>query len=172
MMQIDYAQYQDDIEACARAYAVNSQLQFSDLLSAANAAFMRATENYDEAFAVTFRTYLHRCMKNKFVEMIRNHHPLEEVQDNDGNSVLDSCADATYSAYRQLAFMEEVKALPQGARYVAEIFLTDPHAALGISGTQTKAEIKAVLMTHLRDIGWSWPMIWNSFRDLRNLVNH
>jgi len=64
-------------------------------------------------------------------------------------------------------FVEIISSLPENARMVCKVILETPNEFAGIMPKIARGKV----VKTMRDLGWSWGDIWETFRIIKNALN-
>jgi len=133
-------------------------VEFEELLSEACLAYCEAEvdPNYDprKSAMTTFAYYkMHSHLKN----YIKKQYHDEQVNDR-----------AELTPEQEVEFKDTIESLTDEAKFVCEQILKSPHEFLS-EGAPRKCQSK--LKTYLRQSGFTWEQIRNSFKEIKNAIN-
>lgn len=69
--------------------------------------------------------------------------------------------------YEEIEFKDEVNNLSDEAKTICKMIFQSPHEYLDLSSVHARGKIK----DQLREAGWSWCKIWNSFREIKSTLS-
>ena len=183
-----YEDYRDLIYKLAHKYA--GAIEFEELVSCANLEFVKCLETYDPMKA-KFITYLHINIHGMILEMIRKHKndPLTNSRTSNFHhwgrwknvEIFEDFASSprmhsqnTYelpindiTPENQLEFKNTLKNLSNDAREIVQIIFDMPMDLINMIPERFSHGIsKHLLQKYLRNQGWSFPRIWNAFKEI------
>jgi DNA-directed RNA polymerase specialized sigma24 family protein len=161
------------------AYSFHSTtgLPFDELLSSAFLAFAHCRQTYDPNKAA-FSTYLYHAAKTRMIDFC---HSAYHINLEDPNMKRQPSSPYLYEAAMALShqtnhqdpeylcmFKDSLKNMSEEAQQVCEMIFESPAEFLA----QSKPKLsRGVVYRKLREKGWSWSKIWNSFREIKSTLN-
>jgi len=147
-------------------YYTTSGHVFDDLLSEANANFVRAFDTWDHERP--FKTWLYVCVNSGLLKFIkRNQAPRHEPEFPLINA---DTAVTRVNPFREICVREEIQNLSEEAREIVQIIIDGPADTLNIVGGEPPRKIRGLLLAYLRACGWTWPRIWRAFGEIKVAV--
>lgn len=127
----------------AASFAATTGMERDDLAQEARIAAWRAEEHYDPELAA-WSTYATHCVTRRLCSVADRHrrwHPQHE-------ELGEHLASAEPSPEDRLIFLDLLRSLPEDARTVADLALSDAHGLLGLTPRAVRSAIRTAL---------SWP---------------
>jgi len=159
-----YDDHKHLIYALAHQMSRQTGHEVDRLIAQGNYCFMEAARSWPRK--QKFSTWLYRALFNDLRNFARKNERL--VLDNEGSQAIPS----HYSAdpARVAMFRDALANLSEEARVVVGIVLDGPEEVLGWVAHRSPRAIRGLLKEHLREQGWSWPVIWRTFREIKELL--
>ena len=66
-------------------------------------------------------------------------------------------------------FLSSIRVSSKEAQEIITIILSGPSELLGLLGDEPPRKVRGALKDYLRRLGWSWPKIWKSFKEVKAL---
>ena len=144
------------IRKIAWSFTNSTGIDFEDLFSEAVVSYYEALNNYDESKGkLSVWCWMH--MKNSLINFIRK----------EGNETIIDMEDYHSSCAQQPdIFFEIIDELDEKAKYVTNKILDNPYKYL----TNPPKIARGIIRDELRNEGWKWVDIWNTFRNIKGVL--
>lgn len=173
----DWARTLPSISRLAYKMAKGSGHSHSELFSVGLGAYPKATRTWDTDRS-SFSTWWSRLARNAMVDYVRRTdlpltekalmRAIEPYMEEGSDDPLACLRDNSPSPDRIVASRDTLRNLSEEAQLVASIVLAGPTEFLGIAGTATPKAVRGAIVRWLRDnTNWSWSVIWDTFRELK-----
>lgn len=141
----------------------NPDLDYEDLLSEAVLAYCEAQKKFDPARGVKETTLAHTYMRNAITAWIRQ----ERKEKNHLSITTEDGQEREFAAPCPPPVSEILQEMSKEAREVCEMILASPEEFAGFPPRVCRGRI----YRELRNRGWSWGKIWNSFKEIKGALN-
>ena len=138
-------------------------LRFEDLLSESNGLFMKAIKTFDEKKKAKFSSWLWIILTNG----LNSYSKKTDLPNQDPDTFILVDFKKERDPVACLILKEKIENLSESAKEVASILLSCPVEILELSGLETPKKIRSKIKQYLRNDGWTWEMIYNSFREIK-----
>jgi len=105
-------------------------------------------------------TYAYQSMKNGILEHLRPH-PLNVVSIDNIDDLPDD-----HDFECDFLFKDSLETLSQDAKYICSLVFENPEEYTSLPPKKARGKIK----NQLRDNGWSWGRIWDSYKELKKFI--
>lgn len=168
MSEIKAEDYIGLMKKQAASFHKTTGLPFEDLLSNAHLAFVYAKATYDPNKS-KFSTYLHNTCKTILIDYCKGQHPHYLHETNNQEEIDVNIGGQNHQTPEtQLLFKEAVNNLGFEARTICQMIFESPHEFLSMNRPKFS---RGHLRTKLRTKGWTWEMIWDGFREIKEFLN-
>lgn len=175
-MEIRAEDYIGMMKRLAYSFHCTTGLPYEDLLSSAYLAFARCKKSYDPDKAA-FSTYLYHVAKTEMVDFCHSTHHTEpeeaKMKQQAGPYLYETAMVLSHQTNNQdpeylCMFKDNLKNMSKEAQQVCKMIFESPTEFL----VQTKPKLsRGMVYRKLREKGWSWSKIWNSFNEIKSTLN-
>lgn len=165
----------DDIKLISKiawSYQRTTGLDFDDLFSVASIGYCRGINTWKENAGAKRTTWCYYCMQNElngYLQQRERFYQFPEDNDSEDDDIPfeDYYLQNEIDPYKELEFKDSIKALSTNSRTLIKIIFESPNEFLEQAPKLNRGKIKNLL----RKQGWSWSEIWNSFKEIKELLN-
>jgi len=137
-------------------------LEFEDLQSVAYLALVEAEKTYQGNTGVRFSTYAYHHIRNALVDYCTKEQTRAMPVDPHPDQLTTS-----RTPEQDVSFMSVLEGLSDEAKTVCKIIFESPNEFLELNRPKlSRGRVKE----KLRELGWSWSMIWDSFREIKTAL--
>ncbi len=137
-------------------------LDFDDLVGEASFAYARAMHDFDPKRPAKFSTYCWTQMRNHLLNYLKCRRSQVGIGDYKTQLKINEITQED-----RYFFLEEIYSLGPKVKEICEMIFEDPKAFMGQSQTESRVKI----WTRLREKGWNWKTIKESYRQLNSAMN-
>lgn len=177
-----YRNHEQMINHRAHSFCCTTGHSFDEMKSVANWAFMRAIPRW-KPHKGPFGTWLYRYITLRLIDYVkRTDLPLSKSKLEDlirmsgcpGRVLhIEDTIKSQYNEYDPVlasSAMDLIASLSKEAREVVSILLTNPTEVLDLIGDEPPRIVRGILKEYLHDQGWSFKLIWKTFRELKEAM--
>ena len=164
------SRYKKLINSRAWSFHYSTGISFEELQAEAVLAYVECLPHYDESKGTAFSTFLYHCITNHLstfcgAEMKHMYTASIDALEDDISSYNPKIQNTIY-------LKEVISALSIEAQGVLSILFEAPDELMALAKNHTPKAIRGALFRYLRTLGWSWPIIWRSFREIKLAVQN
>lgn len=158
-----FIQYEKLLHKWAHSYRRTTGIEEEELFSEACLAYVNAIKTFDPSKGVQMSTWISRCVKNKLNDFIaeayRKEVTLFEEEKMDTFSAPDE--------FHRLFSLDDIYTqLSSNAKFICGM-IVDKQVDL----TEVPPKMaRGIIQRELRDLGWFWSDIWETFKELKNVL--
>ena len=161
-----YEEHKKIIYKKARSFHKTTGHGLEDLVSEGNVLFMRAIQTYDKRKKIKFSTWLWKILTNGLITYTTK----TDIPNQDPELELLDCREQ-WNPSACLIFKEKIENLSEEAKEVVGILLSCPGELLELSGIEAPKIVRGKLKRYLKEeSNWTWEKIYNSFREIREVL--
>ena len=164
-MQIE--NYTGMIYKLAWGIASTTGCSVDDLASVAFIAYYEKKDKWDSSKGIKKSTFLFIVFKNAMLMYCNKQiHISGDYELEDGTDVYEPIY--YHTPERIYGFKEAIMQLSPDSRFIIELILTNP---LDFFEMGKPKKSRGHVYRKLREVGWSWSRIWNSFDEIKDAIN-
>ena len=160
---IKYEDYQKLIQNLANRFHLTTGIEKDELISEANLEFILCQQTYDPTKA-KFSTYLTIKIRGRFLNMAR----LQKAK-----PIMTETEIPTNATAEELLFFKDILSeLSEDGKMVCKVIFETPKDLLDmvINLNQPRGINKHQIQKHLRKEGWAFTRIWNTFKEISEVL--
>ena len=165
------------IRKIAWSFFNKTGFDYEELFAEASLAYCKALESYDEDKNTKLTTYAYQLMKNRLKNFIKKEYNYigkktsmtESKFSNfdEEDSTLEDWSVPDNTMESGIDFNFAMNKLSSDAKEVFEMIKGKPHEYLCKPSKNARGDI----YRELREHGWSWSRIWDTFSEIKNCLN-
>ena len=163
---MDYKKYENMVRKIAWGLSKN-QYEFDELMGIGKETFFKVIGEYDPEVS-ELSTFIWVCCRNQMIielNKIRRERNMLSIEDKSFNEP------ETYDLEKRFQFVNDLlSSLSDESREIVKYVLTSPEEIFSLAESQKPKMLRGALVEILREKNWSWPKIWSSFREIKNVM--
>jgi RNA polymerase sigma factor (sigma-70 family) len=164
---IQFKDYEKMLYKMCWSFTKTTGIPFEELLSTAYFSFEQAKEKYNEEKGC-FSTYFYCIAKSRLIEYSRNQYEYQENEVQSSDQIEISISNSI-NLEQEVIFKSDILGnLSDQAQTICKMIFENPVEFL--EGGRPKLS-RGKIKNKLRQIGWSWSQIWDSFREIKTALN-
>lgn len=140
------------VKSLAWKFHRSTGLEFEELCSEGNLAFVIATKTYEDTKGTQFSTWAYHCIKNRLIDFCKRNPRYTQLAE-----------DYDEAAKEYVASLDTPRTTV--ARAIREMVLGAPE----IYSETSPCKAKTVLKKQLRTMGWTWKQLAIGFKELQDI---
>lgn len=162
-----YEDYENLLRKIAHQFK-NSGMEFGDLMSEANEAFVFASRKFEKSRETNFSTFLYTHVKYELINaVIKNHKKWSERTEAENVNL---AGNVSYSPETRICFLNHLRSLSNEAQEVLKIVLSSPSDFLKEAGSLAPKKIRGVIYKKLLKRNWPQRKIWKTFKEIKEAL--
>lgn len=158
-----FIQYEKLLHKWAHSYRGTTGIEEEELFSEACLAYVYAINSFDANKGVQMSTWISRCVKNKLNDFIREAYRKEVTLFEEGKMDTFASPDAFYRIFS----LEDIYTqLSANAKFICSLIIDKQVDLTAVPPKMARGEIQR----ELRELGWFWSDIWETFKELKNVL--
>lgn len=148
----------DLIKKIASGFNATTKMEFDELVGVASIGYAKAVNSYKPDQGSALPTWLYANMRNVLIDYVRKERTV--MNSRSFCPIPEQIGHRTPE--RDLIFSDAIDKMSESARNLCQIVFDSPAHFVGMTQKD--------LLNHLRDLGWTYPRIWDSFKEIKSTL--
>ena len=170
MLEKDYELCRPYLSHIALRLHYKTGFDYKELVSKANELFVESWYTYDpDEFPNTkLTTYVTSQVTPRLRNYVFRRDPM--CQDDEWHGDRLHSRHPEWHPRKRLELKETIDGMSEEAKFVVSVILDCPAEILELDGTEKPKTIRGALVRYLRESGWAWSLIWDTFKEVKTTV--